>query len=538
VRYQAILDTARDAIISIDRRGLITDFNQAAEAMFGYASEEVIGRDVSMLMPPPYRDEHAGYIRAYQRTGEKKAIGLIRQVAAMRKNGEVFPMELSVSEARVGDELLYTAIIRDVSALRRAQAWAEARHDVTRVLAISDTLAEAAGPLLDILRRLGGWEAGDLWGLHPPAARDDPGGAGDTLRYEASAVDPALDRGELEAENRELRFRRDEGLLGRAWDTGQPQSLVDAGADPAFAGRKAIARLALRGGVAFPLRDEHRTVAVMAFYSRDQARLDDDLERLIVSLCRQIGEFIAHKRAEEELRKLETAAQERARLSDIGAITAKLVHDLGNPLSGISMQAELLQRRLAREGAPAEALAQPVERLLVGVSRLRELVRGFTDFAREQRLEISPIDLGAFLVDLADHWRPVAAAKNVDVTAPVVEGTPTLRADEMKLRRVFDNLVKNAIEAIEGGRGSIAINASVVVDSRVRIAIADNGSGIPAGVDVFKLFETTKPGGTGIGLPVSKEIVVAHGGDIQFAANVPRGTVFVVELPLGGPSAR
>jgi len=120
-RWQAILETARDAIISIDATGMITLFNPMAREIFGYSADEAIGRDVSFLMPSPYREKHAGYIREYQETGVARAIGRIREVEGQRKNGEVFPIQLSVGEAAVGDELLYTAIIRDVTKEKRAE---------------------------------------------------------------------------------------------------------------------------------------------------------------------------------------------------------------------------------------------------------------------------------------------------------------------------------------------------------------------------------------------------------------------------------
>ncbi len=121
-RWQAVLATARDAIISIDRSGRITLFNQAAEGIFGYSAEEVTGQNVKMLMPALYADQHDQYLENYRTTGRPQAIGRIREVEALRKNGEVFPIELSVSEARVGRQLLYSAIIRDVTERRRAQA--------------------------------------------------------------------------------------------------------------------------------------------------------------------------------------------------------------------------------------------------------------------------------------------------------------------------------------------------------------------------------------------------------------------------------
>ena len=121
-RWQAILDTARDGIISIDAEGRIRAFNRSAEQIFGYEANEVLGQNVGLLMPEPYRSEHDRYLRQYAATGVRKAIGRIRAVEGRRKNGEIFPVELSVSEARAGSDLIYTAIVRDVTERRRAEA--------------------------------------------------------------------------------------------------------------------------------------------------------------------------------------------------------------------------------------------------------------------------------------------------------------------------------------------------------------------------------------------------------------------------------
>jgi len=120
-RLRAILDSAVDAIIAMDGRGLIQSFNAAAERLFGYEEAEVLGRNVSLLMPSPYREEHDGYVSAYQRTGQARIIGIGREVEARRKNGEVFPIHLSVGEARMGDIRIFTGIIRDLTAHKKLE---------------------------------------------------------------------------------------------------------------------------------------------------------------------------------------------------------------------------------------------------------------------------------------------------------------------------------------------------------------------------------------------------------------------------------
>lgn len=114
-RLRTVLETVPDAIIVIDQRGLIQSFSSAAERQFGYASAEVIGKNVSVLMPSPYREEHDGYIGRYQATHEKRIIGIGREVFGQRKNGSIFPMYLSVGEGKLEGESVYVGIIHDIT---------------------------------------------------------------------------------------------------------------------------------------------------------------------------------------------------------------------------------------------------------------------------------------------------------------------------------------------------------------------------------------------------------------------------------------
>lgn len=117
-RMRAIVDTAVDAIITIDERGTIESANFATERLFGYASKELMGRNIRMLMPEPYQSEHDTYLHNYVTTGEAKIIGIGREVTALRKDGTTFPINLSVSEVRFGSRRLFTGIIHDISQRR------------------------------------------------------------------------------------------------------------------------------------------------------------------------------------------------------------------------------------------------------------------------------------------------------------------------------------------------------------------------------------------------------------------------------------
>ena len=120
-KAQVILDTASDAIITIDDHGIIQAQNRAAQIMFGVSDQDAVGRSVNFIVPSPHRERHDRYLENYRRTGVKHVIGITQQLDAMRIDGEVFPIELSLSEVRAGGRRLFTAIIRDITERRRLE---------------------------------------------------------------------------------------------------------------------------------------------------------------------------------------------------------------------------------------------------------------------------------------------------------------------------------------------------------------------------------------------------------------------------------
>ena len=140
-RLRAVLDTAVDGIITIDARGIVQSVNSAAEQIFGYAAAEMVGQNVSMLMPSPHREEHDTYLANYLRTGERKIIGIGREVTGRRKDGTTFPCNLAVSEVPVLEQRLFTGILRDVSAQKAAE---ERALQAERLAAIGQTVTGLA----------------------------------------------------------------------------------------------------------------------------------------------------------------------------------------------------------------------------------------------------------------------------------------------------------------------------------------------------------------------------------------------------------
>ena len=142
-RAHAILATTIDAVVVMDEQGTVETINPAGERMFGYAAGEVIGRNVKILMPDPYRREHDGYLANYLRTGQKKIIGIGREVVGLRQDGTVFPIDLAVSEARLGDRRSFVGIIRDITERKKAEeALRESHRQLEKALASLQTKRE------------------------------------------------------------------------------------------------------------------------------------------------------------------------------------------------------------------------------------------------------------------------------------------------------------------------------------------------------------------------------------------------------------
>lgn len=139
-RFAALMDAAVDAIIVIDQYGLIQEFNPAAQRMFGYEPDEVLGRNVSLLMPAPYAGDHDAYLQRYNATGDARIIGIGREVQAQRQDGSVFPIDLSVGEVKEAGETFFVGIIRDISERQEARELRQRLAHVTRL----GTLGEMA----------------------------------------------------------------------------------------------------------------------------------------------------------------------------------------------------------------------------------------------------------------------------------------------------------------------------------------------------------------------------------------------------------
>lgn len=251
--------------------------------------------------------------------------------------------------------------------------------------------------------------------------------------------------------------------------------------------------------------------------------VDEQMEarELLQSLAVQIGGFLDRCKLQEEL-------VERERLAALGTATALFAHEVGNPLNNLSLQTQLLARRVQREKCHP-SIRSSVDILGSEIARLEALLREFRALSRRQVVSLTRVNLGQLLYDVV---QPQVTKETPHLNVSIRAEEPLLvLADGDKLVQIFLNLIKNAREAMHD-EGKL----EVVAERReecVVIEFFDTGPGLPEELDVFALFETTKAQGTGLGLPVVRSLVKAHGGTVsgRNRAAPEKGAVFSVVLP-------
>ena len=290
----------------------------------------------------------------------------------------------------------------------------------------------------------------------------------------------------------------------------------------------ALLGLALLRGLAAPLD------ALLQATRRLKA---GDLEYRVQGLRDEFAELSASfNEMAASLQRQAHLMQRTEQLVVVGELAAGLVHEIKNPLAGIKAAMQLLSGEAALSAEDREVLDK-VAREVVG---LEGLLRSFLDFARPVRPQLTEVDLNGFVESVAAFYlRSHAAKRDCPVRiARSLGRIPLARVDPMQLQQVLLNLLLNAVDAMPDG-GAVEVRTGF--DQRaneVHIDIADGGRGIsPAHAhQIFRPFFTTKPGGTGLGLAVSKRLVEQHGGSLSFTPNPGGGTVFRVQLPQAAPA--
>jgi signal transduction histidine kinase/HAMP domain-containing protein len=235
--------------------------------------------------------------------------------------------------------------------------------------------------------------------------------------------------------------------------------------------------------------------------------------------------------AEEVTEELRTKSRliQSERLAAIGRMAAHVTHEVRNPLTSIGLNVELLEEELRNAGPEAMEILRAIHR---EIEHLTAITEEYLRVARLPNPQLEPEDLGDIARDTVDFLRPELAAAGVELEIDAAPGLPLTAIDEAQIRQVLINLLKNAREAMpHGGRVRVEVSAR---EGGISVRIADQGTGMTPDQRrrIFDLFYTTKASGTGLGLPLSQQIVVAHGGVIRCESAPDQGTVFELWFPV------
>ncbi|HEX3629066.1 MAG TPA: EAL domain-containing protein [Candidatus Dormibacteraeota bacterium] len=294
-RLQVIIDTSPSAVITADERGMITGWNQKAEAMFGWSHDEAVGRTLAgTIIPRSYQDAHRRGLARFIATGQGRIIGRTVELTAVRRDGKEFPIELSVSAtSRAGSRMSFVAFVNDISQRRVAERIRTLQFAVTRPLASATSWEEAAPEVLQGLSETLGWVAAEFWAVD---------GDAQVLRWQYGWHKPAKELAAFEAASRDVTFGRGVGLPGRVWSTGRPATIEEVAHEKSPRATRA-AKAGLHGKFAFPVMNGRTVTGVIVLFSEQRKALDRPTLRVMADIGSQVGHFIERRGAEDELRR-------------------------------------------------------------------------------------------------------------------------------------------------------------------------------------------------------------------------------------------
>ena len=236
-----------------------------------------------------------------------------------------------------------------------------------------------------------------------------------------------------------------------------------------------------------------------------------------------------------EERDMLTRTLRAERLAAVGTLAAGLAHEVRNPLNSATLQLQVLRRRIDRGQCEPAQLLPVVDVVDSEIRRLARLVTEFLEFARPQPLELRPVDLNRLLKDLTELVRPESNQAGIELVTQLDDEVGPVQADPERLRQVFLNLVRNAIEAMApSGAGVLSLKTHRPdSEGNVTVIVEDTGPGFPDDAPVFDAFYTTKESGTGLGLSIVHRLVSTHEGTIGIETR-PGRTCFTIHLPAMG----
>lgn len=485
---RGIFNAALDGIITIDDAGVIESANAACTRVFGYGNEEMIGRNVNILMPEPYAADHDGYLRNYQATGKAKIIGIGREVMGRKKDGSIFPLDLAVSEMKTGRGRRFIGVVRDITLRKEAES---------KLRASEERLNRS-----HIFANIGTWD----WDIKTGEL------------YWSERIGPLFGYPAGELETSYANFLNAVHPDDRQRVTDAVNACVAHSADYDI---------------------EHRIVwpdgTVRWVHEKGDVTRDD--KNRPAHMLGIIQDITPRRMAEDGMRAAMEEADKANRAKS--EFLSSMSHELRTPLNAILGFGQLLQYNPKE---PLTAMQEScVVHVLMGGEHLLKLINEILDLAKIEAgrvdMSIEDVSLASLFGEVRPLIEPLAAKAKIALEMPVPAADAMVRADYTRTKQALINLMSNAVKYnFEGGR--IAVRAEQAADGLTRISVTDTGPGIPADrqAELFKPFnrlgaEVTEIEGTGIGLALTKKLVEMMEGRIGVESEIGVGSTFWFELP-------
>ena len=497
-KLNAVFDSAADAFITLDEKGRIQSFNRAAESIFGYRQEEIIGRNIKCLMPEPYASQHDGFLTRYLKTGVSSMLGVGRKLEAQKKSGEAFPIHIAISEVKTAQGHIFTGIIRDIS----AEKYLEHQRDLTELAlkqanARISIAADSAGIGIweyDLVNDVLIWDDW-MFKLYGIERSDFQGGYEDWKNAvhpdDVEAVEQAVQDAIAQHSQFDHEFR-----------INLPNGDI-----------KHIKSSALIN------YDEEDNAVLMTGANYDiSTRKEAELAQI---QARELAEDIVRHKAE---------------------FLASMSHEIRTPMNGVLGMLGLLMR--------SELSEQQYHRVKLATSSAESLltiINDILDFSKVEAgkldLEIIDFNLLSLLGEFAEGMAFKAQEKGLEIILDVSNiKFSHVKGDPGRVRQVLTNLVSNAIKFTSKGEILICAEAFEMAEKQVSFtcSITDTGIGIPedkltAIFDSFTQVDastTREYGGTGLGLAISKQLCRLMQGDIRVRSETGQGSCFSFEVIL------
>lgn len=494
---KGIMDTVVDGIITIDESGTVLSFNPSASRIFGYAAEEVVGRNVSMLMPQPYSSQHDSYIASYLDSGIRRIIGAGREVQGLRRDGTIFPIDLAITEMRDGDLRTFIGVVRDITQRKRVEnalveGEARFRAQATRLQAIIDNMAQGVAVFA----------------------------ADDALIALNEAALRMLDLPEAEIMPGTIDISLFMALLA-ATDRPYGEDVVRITSDLAENIRE-------RPEMVF----EHCGINGMVMEVRSSSMPGGGL---ILSFT----DVTDRKRTEQTLREAKDAAERGNRAKN--TFLANISHELRTPLNAIIGFSEMMKHEIFGPLEPANYRTY-VDDIHESGMHLLELINDILDMSKAEAgmtdLQESAVNAAEIIHSSARMMTRRAYNAGLTVECVVADNLPLLLADERRIRQIILNLLSNAVKFTDDG-GKVTISARIDDKGDFLIQVRDSGIGMSPEdlervMDPFVQADTRlsrKYEGSGLGLPLTKALIVAHGGQLIMESALGEGTTATAAFP-------